>query len=130
MNISDERKEIAICVNQQGFVSSSEQGAIVAMQPVEPLGIDAINMAHTTRKVAARGLNQQVIMIGHQAVGRNPEVPTFACLFNRPEEVLIIPFLSKDGFSPASPVQDVIPSIEILDPKRPRHILLLSQQAL
>jgi hypothetical protein len=63
MNISDERKEIAICVNQQGFVSPSEQGTIVAMQPVKPLGIDAINMTHATRKVAAGGLNQQVIML-------------------------------------------------------------------
>jgi hypothetical protein len=126
MNISDERKEIAICVNQQGFVSSSEQGAIVAMQPVEPLGIDAIDMSHATRKVAMGGLNQQMIMIWHQAVGRNSEVPIFPRLLNRLEEVFIIPFLSKDGFPPTSPVQDMIPGIGILNSKRPRHIAFLS----
>jgi len=130
MNISNERKEIAICFNKHGFVSPSEQGTIVAMQPVEPLGIDAIDMAHATRKVAVGGLNQQMIMIWHQTVGRNPEVPIFARLLNRPEEVFIIPFLSKDGFSPTSPVQDMIPSIGIFDPKRPRHILFLSGQIL
>jgi hypothetical protein len=58
MNISNERKKIAICFNKQGFVSPSEQRPIVAMQPVEPLGIDAINMAHATGKVAVGGLNQ------------------------------------------------------------------------
>jgi len=63
MNISNERKKIAICFNKQGFVSAAEQGAIVAMQPVEPLGIDAIDMSHATRKVAMGGLNQQMIML-------------------------------------------------------------------
>jgi hypothetical protein len=130
MNISNQRKEIAICFNKQGFVSPSEQGAIVVMQPVEPLGIDAIDMPHATRKVAVGGLNQQMIVIWHQAVGRNPEVPIFARLLNRLEEAFIIPFLSKDGFPPTSPVQDMIPSVGILDPKRPRHIPFLSGQLL
>ena len=100
------------------------------MQPVEPLGIDAINMAHATRKVAMGGLNQQMVMIWHQAVGCNPEVPIFARLLNRPEKVFIIPIPAKDVVPPTSPVQDMIPSIGILDPKRPRHIRFLSGQLL
>jgi len=69
-------------------------------------------------------------MIGHQAVGRNPEVPVFSRLLNRPEEIFTIPFLSKDGFFPTSPVQATIPGIGILDPKMPRHTPFLLEKLL
>jgi hypothetical protein len=98
------------------------------MPPVEPLGIDAVDVPQTSRKIAVGGLNQQMIMVRHQAIGRNPETPEVACLPNGLKKRLVILGTPKNGFFPSSSIQDMIPSVGIFDAQRPRHGLTLYQK--
>jgi len=43
---------------------------------IEALGVDPIQLPHAGREVGLRGLHQQVVMIGHQAVGMADPVKT------------------------------------------------------
>jgi len=36
---------------------------------VEPLGVDTVQLAHTLGEIPVRCLNEQMIMVAHQAVG-------------------------------------------------------------
>ena len=56
------------------------------MLAVEALGINPIKVAHATGKITVGGVNQKVIMVGHQAEGRNLQVPHLCRIFRHPSE--------------------------------------------
>jgi hypothetical protein len=47
------------------------------MDPVEPLCIDPVELAHALGQIAVRRLDQEMIMLGHQAVGVDDPVEPF-----------------------------------------------------
>ncbi len=49
MNIPHKLKKVGICFNEQSLKSSSEQWSIMAVFPIESLGIDAIDVAQASR---------------------------------------------------------------------------------
>jgi hypothetical protein len=49
MNIPHQLKQVWICFNEQSLKSSSEQWPIMAVFPVESLGIDPIDVAQASR---------------------------------------------------------------------------------
>jgi hypothetical protein len=100
----------------------------VAMAPVKSLGIDAINMSETSGKIAIGGLNQEVIMIGHEAIGGDAEMPGFASFADSLQECFIIASVPEDSFSPSSSVEDMIPGVGIFHAKRSRHCFIYSRK--
>lgn len=46
------------------------------MASIEALGVDAIQLAHAGGEIPLRGLNQQMVMVVHQAVGVAPPMVT------------------------------------------------------
>ena len=80
------------------------------MGTVEALGVDPVEMAHAPGKVAVWGMDQEVIMVGHQGVGTNLEVPVGTTLLQYLQKLLVISDGGEDFlFSPAT-VHHVVPA--------------------
>ena len=85
------------------------------------MGIDPANMPEASGEIAVRGLDQEVIVAGHETIGGDAKMPEFAGFLDGLEEDLVILCVPKNRFSPSSSIQDMIPSMSIFDTKRPRH---------
>jgi len=48
------------------------------MAPIKPLGIDTVNMPEASGKIRVWGLNQEVIVAGHETIGGNAKMPEWA----------------------------------------------------
>jgi hypothetical protein len=68
MDVSRKLLGINFGLDQDGFVSSLEEMAAPFMLCVEIDGIHCIQEVHHARQVAQRRFDDQVIMIGHQAI--------------------------------------------------------------
>jgi hypothetical protein len=67
--IPDQLQEIRLAVNYNGLVPPLEDVPHTSMMSIEALCVDPVQLAHARGKIAIQGLNNQVIVVGHQAVG-------------------------------------------------------------
>ena len=74
VDIPDKLKRIAVRFNNYWFISPPEKLAITAVLFIISLCINTIQMSHGSGKICIRGLNQEVIMTGHQTIGCNPDI--------------------------------------------------------
>jgi hypothetical protein len=98
------------------------------MAAIESLGIDPVNMPEASGEVAVRGLDQEVVVVGHETIGGDAKMPEFAGFLDGVEEGLVILCVPKNRFPPSSSVEDMIPGMGILDTKRPRHGLTIIEK--
>ena len=91
--------------------------------------VDSVDMPEASGKIRVWRLNQEVVVGGKKTIGGNPKMPEFTGLLDGLEEGLVILWVPKDRFPPASAVQDMIPGIRKFDPKRPRHKFTLSEKS-
>jgi hypothetical protein len=67
---------MTVFLDENGFVSALEQMTVPLVAFIEELSVDAVQLPHADGEIAVGGLNQQMIMVGHEAVGvTNPIVP-------------------------------------------------------
>lgn len=92
-----------------------------AMGPVGPLGVHTVEMAHATRQVAPRGLDQQMVMIGHQAVGMALPAEALQNLRHHAKESRAVGVRQIDVGKPISPCRYVIERAVEFDPQGPCH---------
>ena len=92
------------------------------------MGIDPVNMPEASGEVAVRGLDQEVIVVGHETIGGDAKMPEFAGFLDGLEEGLVILCVPKNRFPPSSSIEDMIPGMGILDTKRPRHELTIFEK--
>ena len=85
------------------------------MAPVIPLRIHAVDVAHAPGNVGSRRLDQQMIMIGHQAVSGYTKIPHIRGFDQHLDERLVILFIDEYRFTPPTPVHDVIPGVGNFD---------------
>lgn len=89
---------MAVLLDQDGFVSTLEQVAGPSMPIIKELGINAIQLSHANGQIAVRGLDEEVVMVGHEAVGMADPVISFAGVLEGIEEVLAVLIVLEDGF--------------------------------
>ena len=70
-------------------------------------------LPHGTGDIAFRRLNQHVIMVGHQAVGGNPDIPGLASLLEQIDKGTVVMFVQKNILRSAAAVHDMVPSTGI-----------------
>ena len=93
----------------------------MVMATVESLGIDPVDVSKASGKIAVGGLDQEVIVAGHKAIGCNSKVKGFDGFPDGLEEDLIVLVVPEDQLASSSPVEDVIPSIGIFHSQGSRH---------
>ena len=91
------------------------------MAAVESLGIDPVDVSKASGKIAVGSLNQEVIVVGHEAIGCDPKVKGLAGFLNSLEEDLVVPVVPEDQLASSPPVEDMIPGIGIFHSQRARH---------
>jgi hypothetical protein len=99
-----------------------------AVSSVESLGIDPVELPHPPAEIALRGLDEQMIVIIHQAVGMakpvepgnngNEDV-------KKEQPILVVP---KDGTAGIPTGGDMVYCTGIFYAQRARHECYLSQQ--
>jgi hypothetical protein len=70
-------------------------------------------MTHATGDIAVRSLNQQMVMVGHQAIGRHSEIPDIRRLLKNFYEYLIVMPGQENVLSPPATIHDMIPGSRI-----------------
>jgi hypothetical protein len=63
------------------------------MPAVEPLGVYTIDVAHASGNIGIGGLNQQMIVVGHQTICGYAQVPHLRGFNQHLNESLIIVFV-------------------------------------
>ena len=75
VDIAHDFEKMAVRLDQHRFVSTSEDLAVFAVAAVESLGIHPVDLPHTAGDIAVRRGDQQVIVVRHQTVGGDLDVP-------------------------------------------------------
>jgi len=67
---------MTVFLDENGFVPALEQMTSPLVAFIEELGINAVQLPHADGEIAVGGLNQKMVMVGHEAIGvTNPVVP-------------------------------------------------------
>src|SRR6266550_236058 len=103
-------------------MEAAEEGVtLVAVSPVEPLRVAAVEPLHPDRKCRLRRRDEQVVVVPHQAIGSNePLVPDTGLCKQRKE----VPVLASVGVEllPAHPaIHQVVDGTGELNAWRARH---------
>jgi len=88
---------------------------------VEGLGVGAIQATHLTGEIGLRGLQQQVVVVAHQAVGGAAPALLLHLLSEPLEEVLTVARVEKDGLSSVATGRDVVERAGELETQGPSH---------
>jgi hypothetical protein len=100
---------MVVRVNEYGFVSSTKKLAVMVVTTVETLGVYSVYMPHTAGQITDRSMDQQMIMIGHQAIGSYLDIPSFIRLLKQTDEGLVIIGVQKNLFPSPATIHDMIP---------------------
>jgi hypothetical protein len=74
MDIANQRQQIFVPIADNGFVPALEEMADFAIASVEMLGVGLLQSLHEFGQRNATSLHQQVDVVGHQAVGVDPDM--------------------------------------------------------
>ena len=65
--------------------------------PIEELGIHSVQLSHAEGKITVGGLDKEVIMVGHEAVGVADPVVALIDVLEGVQEVLAVMVILEDG---------------------------------
>jgi hypothetical protein len=115
-------KEIAFAVNKDGLVPPLEDVAHTSVQPIAALRVDPVQLAHAPGESIIQGFNDQVIVVGHQAVAiAQPSHPP-ADLTEDMEERLSVPIIQVNRCTAIATGGDMIHRTRKLSAQWSRHI--------
>lgn len=86
---------------------------------VKALGIDAVEVAHSSGEVAIWRFQKQVVMVAHHAVGMGRPVEPFTDLFKHFEKEFAITIVQTNIFLPVAARGDMVERTGKFDSQRP-----------
>jgi len=86
------------------------------MEPVKLLGIDPIEMPHRPRQPSRRGTEQEMVVVIHQAIGKDLNLPEPGDVGEQIEKALPVFVLQEDVTAAWATVHDVIERAGVFDP--------------
>ena len=88
---------------------------------IEVLGVDAVEVAHGAREIGLGRMQQQMVVVAHQAVGVGLHVEALEQLTEQLEEALEVAVVHEDIAAPGTAIHDVIPRSLAFQSQRTRH---------
>ena len=85
------------------------------MNTVETLGIDTVDVPHATRQVPSWCMDQQMVVVGHQAISAYTDIPQFCGILEKVDEHLVIIGVFKYPIRTTPAIHDMIPGPFILN---------------
>ena len=113
MDIAHQLQQIAVGIHQDRLIPAPEKLAVAAVTPVEALGVDSVDMAHAPRDVGIWRLHEQMIVVWHQAIGANMDIPGRRGFLEKLDKYSVILVVIKYALSPAATVHYVIPGVGV-----------------
>jgi hypothetical protein len=99
----------SLWVYQNRLVAATEQRAIIAVTPVEALRIYTVDVAHDARKIGIGSLEENMVVVGHEAIRCHPNPPELANVVDKGKEAGVIGILTEYRLTPQTTIHDVIP---------------------
>jgi len=84
---------------------------------VDPLGVDVVQLAHPLGEIRIRRLNEQVIMVAHQAVGVHQPVEPMTDTAKHIQEEMAVPSAEADVLSTVTTRGDVVQGARVFESK-------------
>jgi len=105
-HISARLKKMAILLHQNSLKPSLKEVSYPAMPLIESLRIDTVQLPHAYRKISVRGINEQMVMIVHQAIGVAEPIIPKGYIRKRIQEHLSVLIVSENCLSFVSSLCD------------------------
>lgn len=86
------------------------------MSPVEPLRINAVELAHAGRQIAAWRFHEQVIVILHQAVCVTAPIKPLHDGSNHSQELLMVTGIGVNWLTSIASRRDMVEGSRVLEP--------------
>ena len=93
---------VRVLIDQYGLEPPLEQVPDLAVAAVVVLGVDAVDVAHEPRQVAAAGLDDEVVVITHQAIGKALGVEAIEAECQHVEQGGAVLVVFKDRLAPVT----------------------------
>jgi len=94
--VSSDLQEIVVAIDEQALESTFEDVPHAPMSPIERLAVDPVELPESAGEVRLLGLEEQMIVIPHDAVGVTANAPTDHDLLENPEEGVAVDVIEKD----------------------------------
>src|SRR4030065_698585 len=120
-HISARLKKMAILLHQDCLKPSLKEVPYPAMPLIESLRIDTVQLPHAYRKISVGCINEQMVMIVHQAVGMAEPIVPKGNILKRIQEHLSVLIVSENCLSFVSSARNVIDSTWKLYTQRSCH---------
>ena len=121
IDIAADFQHVGMLIDQDAFESPLKQMPNLAMPPIVGLGIHAIEVLHHSRQVRPAGVNHDVVVVVHEAVGQHDRIVPIHRLPNDCQERPAVVVVFKDGFPPVAARGDVIDRTGKFDSERACH---------
>jgi len=115
MNIAEELQQVGISTGENGLIASFEKLPFAVMPAVEPLGVYTVDVAHASGDIGIGGLNQQMIVVGHQTISGYSKIPHLSGFNQHLNESLIVIFVEKNFLGPSASIHDMIPGVRVFN---------------
>ena len=120
-------EKMAVFLDQDSLVPALEQMTGPAVPFVEELGIHSVQLSHAEGKITVGGLDKEVIMVGHEAVGVADPVVAFIDVLEGVQELEPILVGLENGLPLIAPGGDMIDGTGVFDSEGPGHERRISE---
>ena len=120
-NVAGQFKQVGAAVNQGRLAAPLEDMDHAPSAHVELQRLDAVELAHTTCQIGVCRLDQQMVVIAHQAIGVTDPVALFANPPLQGKKTRAIRIILIDRLAPTTTRRHVIRRTRKFQPQRSRH---------
>ena len=120
-DIAADLKEMTVLLDQDRLVPALKEVPGPSVALVEQLGIDAVHLPHADGEITIRGLDEEVKMVGHQAVGVADPGIALVDVLEGVQEVLSVGVILEDRLLLVAAGGHMIDSAGIFDAEGTSH---------
>ena len=97
-NIATYFQKMAVFLDQYRLVAALKQVSVPAVIFVEELRVDTIELPHAEGQIAFGGLDEKVVMVGHEAIGVTDPIIPFVDMLKGIQKNFPVMIIFKDRF--------------------------------
>jgi hypothetical protein len=121
---------VRIVGDKHGFIPALEEMPGKRVATVNMGCVGGVEPLHGKAQIALRGAEEKMIMVGHEAKGKNPDSEAGAGASCQIKKIPPVRIIKENILTPVTPGGNMIYRIRILYSPRPRHIKYISQNIL
>jgi hypothetical protein len=121
-DVARQFEQVDVAFDELVVKAALEEVSVVPVAPVEPPRVDPVQPLHALGDIRARGLDEEVVVIRHQAIRVAAPAKQLYHLFEQLEESEPVAGVGEDLLSAVSTTRYVVGRAGGLDARRARHL--------